>query len=85
MIIVKSRSVFLKNSCSLACPKKDLNKNFSFPDVTPYLYCHPCQYTFFNYQPVATRDQSVDLDHPPLQINCIGPPSQPSLIQVGLG
>ena len=38
--IVKLRNVFLKNSCSSAYPMKDLNKNFSFLDITPNLYCH---------------------------------------------
>ena len=68
--IVKSRGVFLKNNCFSASPRKDLNKNLSFPTINLLMYC--CLYwsSFFNYPNAATRDQSVDLDHPPLQFSC---------------
>ena len=35
------RSAPLKNSCPSTSTRKDLNKNFSFSDITPYLNCHP--------------------------------------------
>lgn len=55
VIIVKLRSVFLKNPCSSTNPRKNLNKNFSFLVIFLYRNCYHCHFSFSNYESVATR------------------------------
>ena len=55
VIILKPRSVFLKNPCFSTSPRETLNKNFSFPVIIPNRNCYPCHFFFSNYKIVATR------------------------------